>query len=153
MGETGAVIQRSSAGRARQRDSPPSRTRPASQVISRQSVHHAKCFESRAVHETGAGGEVQLTDAMLRLLSDQPFHALEYQGTTYDCGDPVGLLRLHGVRPGLTVPGEISVRCRRGAERMVELDCDYSKTWSIWRDAVILCRTFVVLLIDKTGAH
>lgn len=41
----------------------------------------------------GAGGEIQLTDAMIRLMADQPFHALEYEGTTYDCGDKVGLLR------------------------------------------------------------
>ena len=30
---------------------------------------------------------------MLRLLATQGFHALRYAGDTYDCGDPVGLLR------------------------------------------------------------
>ena len=30
---------------------------------------------------------------MRRLMADQPFHALEYEGTTYDCGDKVGWLR------------------------------------------------------------
>ena len=30
---------------------------------------------------------------MLRLMATQAFHALEYDGTTYDCGDPIGLLR------------------------------------------------------------
>ena len=43
--------------------------------------------------ERGAGGEIQLTDAMLRLLDRQDFHALEYEGTTYDCGDKLGWLR------------------------------------------------------------
>jgi len=29
----------------------------------------------------------------VKLMAAQPFHALEYEGTTYDCGDPIGLLR------------------------------------------------------------
>ncbi len=41
----------------------------------------------------GAGGEIQLTDAMIRLMQSEAFHALEYEGVTYDCGDKVGLLR------------------------------------------------------------
>ena len=43
--------------------------------------------------ERGAGGEIQLTDAMVELMKTQDFHALEYEGTTYDCGDKIGLLR------------------------------------------------------------
>jgi UTP--glucose-1-phosphate uridylyltransferase len=30
---------------------------------------------------------------MAKLMADQPFHALEYEGVTYDCGDKLGLLR------------------------------------------------------------
>jgi len=41
----------------------------------------------------GAGGEIQLTDGMANLMKTQDFHALEYEGTTYDCGDKIGLLR------------------------------------------------------------
>ena len=41
----------------------------------------------------GAGGEIQLTDAMAELMKVQDFHALEYEGVTYDCGDKIGLLR------------------------------------------------------------
>jgi UTP--glucose-1-phosphate uridylyltransferase len=41
----------------------------------------------------GAGGEIQLTDAMAELMKAQPFYALEYEGVTYDCGDKIGLLR------------------------------------------------------------
>ena len=41
----------------------------------------------------GAGGEIQLTDGMATLMKRQDFHALEYEGTTYDCGDKIGLLR------------------------------------------------------------
>ncbi|MEO8927679.1 MAG: UTP--glucose-1-phosphate uridylyltransferase [Caulobacteraceae bacterium] len=68
-------------------------TEPSNLFISGRYILQPQIFEALAAHEKGAGGEIQLTDAMLRLLKDQPFHALEYQGATYDCGDPVGLLR------------------------------------------------------------
>ena len=41
----------------------------------------------------GAGGEIQLTDGMARLMKDQTFTAVEYEGVTHDCGDKIGLLR------------------------------------------------------------
>jgi UTP--glucose-1-phosphate uridylyltransferase len=41
----------------------------------------------------GAGNEIQLTDAIARLLSDEPVHALEFQGERYDCGSKLGYLR------------------------------------------------------------
>ena len=41
----------------------------------------------------GTGGEIQLTDGMAALMKRQDFHALQYEGTTYDCGDKIGLLR------------------------------------------------------------
>jgi UTP--glucose-1-phosphate uridylyltransferase len=45
-----------------------------------------------AMMERGAGNEVQLTDGMARLIGEQPFHGLRYQGTRFDCGDKVGFL-------------------------------------------------------------
>lgn len=45
-----------------------------------------------ALMERGAGNEVQLTDGMARLIGEQPFHGLRYQGTRFDCGDKVGFL-------------------------------------------------------------
>ena len=41
---------------------------------------------------TGAGGEIQLTDAMATLIGDQPFHGLTFAGTRYDCGDKAGFI-------------------------------------------------------------
>ena len=38
----------------------------------------------------GAGGEIQLTDAMAELIGLQPFHALTFTGTRFDCGDKAG---------------------------------------------------------------
>lgn len=42
--------------------------------------------------EKGAGGEVQLTDAMAKLIPTQPFHGLRYEGRRFDCGDKAGFL-------------------------------------------------------------
>jgi len=42
--------------------------------------------------ERGAGNEVQLTDSMARLIGEQPFHGLRYEGRRFDCGDKVGFL-------------------------------------------------------------
>ena len=68
-------------------------TEPSNLFISGRYVLNPGIFEALAEQERGAGGEIQLTDAMARLMGSQPFHALEYDGTTYDCGDRIGWLR------------------------------------------------------------
>ncbi|WP_394999809.1 UTP--glucose-1-phosphate uridylyltransferase [Sphingomonas sp.] len=42
--------------------------------------------------ETGAGGEIQLTDAMAKLIGKQPFHALTVDAVRHDCGDKAGFV-------------------------------------------------------------
>ena len=42
--------------------------------------------------ERGAGGEIQLTDAMAKLIGKQPFHALKVNSVRYDCGDKTGFV-------------------------------------------------------------
>ena len=42
--------------------------------------------------EVGAGGEIQLTDAMARTIDRLPFHGLRFEGRRYDCGDKAGFL-------------------------------------------------------------
>lgn len=49
-------------------------------------------FDHLDKHETGAGGEIQLTDAMAKMIGDTPFHALRYTGRRYDCGNRLGFL-------------------------------------------------------------
>jgi UTP--glucose-1-phosphate uridylyltransferase len=68
-------------------------TAPSNLIVSGRYVLQPEIFAALSSHETGAGGEIQLTDAMARLMKTQAFHALEYEGATYDCGDKVGLLR------------------------------------------------------------
>jgi UTP--glucose-1-phosphate uridylyltransferase len=68
-------------------------TEPSNLFISGRYILQPEIFSLLAAQERGAGGEIQLTDAMARLMALQDFHAYEYEGTTYDCGDKVGLLR------------------------------------------------------------
>jgi UTP--glucose-1-phosphate uridylyltransferase len=68
-------------------------TEPSNLFISGRYILQPGVFEALAAHARGAGGEIQLTDAMLKRLEHEAFHALEYDGTTYDCGDKLGLLR------------------------------------------------------------
>ena len=42
--------------------------------------------------ETGAGNEIQLTDAMIELASRQPFYGLKFEGSSFDCGSKIGFL-------------------------------------------------------------
>jgi len=54
-------------------------------------------------HERGAGDEIQLTDAMARLVGRMPFHAFRFNGQRYDCGDKVGFLQAN-IAVGLSHP-------------------------------------------------
>ena len=47
-------------------------------------------FEHLDKQQRGAGGEIQLTDAMAGMLGQAPFHGLRFEGTRFDCGDKVG---------------------------------------------------------------
>jgi UTP--glucose-1-phosphate uridylyltransferase len=74
-------------------EKPPPGTEPSNLFISGRYILQPEIFGLLASQGAGAGGEIQLTDAMARLMTQQSFHALAYDGTTYDCGDKVGLLR------------------------------------------------------------
>jgi len=68
-------------------------TEPSNLFISGRYILQPEIFHVLETQERGAGGEIQLTDGMAKLMQTQDFHALEYDGTTYDCGDKIGLLR------------------------------------------------------------
>jgi UTP--glucose-1-phosphate uridylyltransferase len=57
-----------------------------------RSVVLPEVFDHLDKHETGAGGEIQLTDAMAKMIGHHPFHALIYKGQRYDCGSRIGFL-------------------------------------------------------------
>jgi UTP--glucose-1-phosphate uridylyltransferase len=66
---------------------------PSNLFISGRYILQPEIFELLESQGPGAGNEIQLTDSMARLMGVQPFHAFEYEGTTYDCGDKVGYMR------------------------------------------------------------
>ncbi|HEY3949454.1 UTP--glucose-1-phosphate uridylyltransferase [Phenylobacterium sp.] len=74
-------------------EKPPLGTEPSNLFISGRYILQPDIFEILQTQPRGAGGEIQLTDGMATLMKRQDFHALEYEGTTYDCGDKIGLLR------------------------------------------------------------
>ena len=74
-------------------EKPPQGTAPSNLAISGRYILQPEIFDVLKRQEAGAGGEIQLTDAMATLMKTQGFHALEYDGVTHDCGDKIGLLK------------------------------------------------------------
>jgi UTP--glucose-1-phosphate uridylyltransferase len=67
-------------------------TEPSNLTILGRYILQPEIFGILSAQEKGAGGEIQLTDAMLALLKRQPFYAVKYEGRTFDCGSKVGFL-------------------------------------------------------------
>jgi UTP--glucose-1-phosphate uridylyltransferase len=65
---------------------------PSNLIISGRYILQPEIFAEIERQAPGAGGEIQITDAMIRLMQSQPFHGLKYKGVTYDCGDKIGFL-------------------------------------------------------------
>ncbi|MGH1351956.1 MAG: UTP--glucose-1-phosphate uridylyltransferase GalU [Methyloligellaceae bacterium] len=65
---------------------------PSNLIIMGRYILQPEIFELLEAQETGAGGEIQITDSMLKLLTTQNFFACEYQGQSYDCGSKIGFL-------------------------------------------------------------
>ncbi|WP_299172639.1 UTP--glucose-1-phosphate uridylyltransferase GalU [uncultured Brevundimonas sp.] len=74
-------------------EKPAKGTAPSNLSISGRYILQPEIFDLLATQERGAGNEIQLTDAMARLMADQLFTAVEYEGVTHDCGDKIGLLK------------------------------------------------------------
>ncbi len=74
-------------------EKPAKGTAPSNMSISGRYILQPEIFDILATQERGAGGEIQLTDGMARLMQDQRFTAVQYEGITHDCGDKIGLLR------------------------------------------------------------
>ena len=73
-------------------EKPPAGTAPSNLMILGRYILQPEIFAILGDGELGSDGEIQLTDAMKRLLEDQPFHAVKYQGRSFDCGSRVGFL-------------------------------------------------------------
>ena len=74
-------------------EKPAQGTAPSNLSISGRYILQPEIFDILQNQPRGAGGEIQLTDAMATLMGSQTFTAVEYEGVTHDCGDKIGLLR------------------------------------------------------------
>lgn len=65
---------------------------PSTSALVGRYILQPTIFEELSRQDRGAGGEIQLTDAMARLIGREPFHGLTFDGTRFDCGNKVGFM-------------------------------------------------------------
>ncbi len=65
---------------------------PSNLIITGRYILQPEIFDILANQTRGAGGEIQLTDAMIRLAQQQPFYGLKFEGRSFDCGSKIGFL-------------------------------------------------------------
>jgi UTP--glucose-1-phosphate uridylyltransferase len=65
---------------------------PSNLIISGRYILQPEVMRTLEGQEKGAGGEIQLTDAMARMIGTQPFHAVTFAGRRYDCGSKAGFV-------------------------------------------------------------
>ena len=65
---------------------------PSNLIISGRYILQPEVMRTLENQEKGAGGEIQLTDAMARMIGTQPFHAVTFAGRRFDCGSKAGFV-------------------------------------------------------------
>ena len=74
-------------------EKPPKGTAPSNLSITGRYILQPEIFKILETQERGAGGEIQLTDAMIGLARTQSFYGVEFEGERHDCGSKAGFLR------------------------------------------------------------
>ncbi len=74
-------------------EKPPKGTAPSNLYINGRYILQPEIFDLLGSQKAGAGGEIQLTDAMLKLSASQPFYGFTFRGRTFDCGSKEGFIR------------------------------------------------------------
>jgi UTP--glucose-1-phosphate uridylyltransferase len=67
-------------------------TAPSNLMLPGRYILQPNVMRALDAQEKGAGGEIQLTDAMAKLIGNQPFHAYRFDGQRYDCGSAAGFV-------------------------------------------------------------
>jgi UTP--glucose-1-phosphate uridylyltransferase len=73
-------------------EKPPRGKAPSNLIITGRYILQPGIFQVLEKQQTGAGGEIQLTDAMITLAKRSPFYGFKFDGQTFDCGSKVGFL-------------------------------------------------------------
>lgn len=74
-------------------EKPAKGTSPSNLMIPGRYILQPEVMRILEGQEKGAGGEIQLTDAMAQLIGNQPFHGFTFDGQRYDCGDKAGYIQ------------------------------------------------------------
>jgi UTP--glucose-1-phosphate uridylyltransferase len=74
-------------------EKPPADQAPSTLAVVGRYVFTPEIFDVLERVEPGTGGEIQLTDAMAKLIGRQPFHAVKVDAVRHDCGDRAGYVR------------------------------------------------------------
>jgi UTP--glucose-1-phosphate uridylyltransferase len=67
-------------------------TAPSNLMLPGRYILQPEVMRALDAQETGAGGEIQLTDAIAKLVGQQPLHAYRFEGERYDCGSAAGFV-------------------------------------------------------------
>src|SRR6478672_3015904 len=67
-------------------------TAPSNLMLPGRYILQPDVMRALDAQEKGAGGEIQLTDAMAKVIGEQPFHAFRFEGARYDCGSAAGFV-------------------------------------------------------------
>lgn len=90
---------------------------PSNKIVSGRYILQPEVMRTLQGQEKGAGGEIQLTDAMARMIGSQPFHAVTVAGARYDCGNKAGFVE---ATLALSLErDDIGAEVRRIAERLL----------------------------------
>jgi len=65
---------------------------PSNKIVSGRYILQPEVMQVLENQGKGAGGEIQLTDAMAKMIGTQPFHAVTFDGNRYDCGSKIGFV-------------------------------------------------------------
>ena len=65
---------------------------PSTLAIIGRYILHPQIMQTLSAFKKGAGGEIQITDAMAALIGQVPMNGFRFQGTRYDCGNRDGFL-------------------------------------------------------------
>ena len=74
-------------------EKPKAGTAPSNLMIPGRYILQPEVMRILDAQEAGAGGEIQLTDAMARMIGTKPFHGVTFDGDRYDCGDKAGYIQ------------------------------------------------------------
>ncbi len=98
-------------------EKPPREKAPSNLIITGRYILQPEIFGILASQNRGAGGEIQLTDAMIELAKKQPFYGLKFEGQSFDCGSKIGFLAAN-LAYALARP-DIAPEFRKEAERLL----------------------------------